>query len=109
MRLPVRPFPPVGTVAAPFGSPAVRHLHRYYGLVRLLAYPSLPPPVSLGDKYSSSRVCSLPVGRPRFPRDLVPFGLGGTAPTSGEIGSSPGFTGIPFESMPRARDSGDPK
>lgn len=27
----------------------------------------------------------------------------------GEIGSSPGFTGIPFESMPRARDSGDPE
>src|SRR6516164_4406351 len=31
------PFPPVGTVAAPFGSPAVPHLRGYYGFVRLLA------------------------------------------------------------------------
>jgi hypothetical protein len=32
-------FPPslqVGTVAAPCGSPAVPHLHRYYGFVRSL-------------------------------------------------------------------------
>src|ERR1039457_3330621 len=33
---PVHPFPPVDTVAAPCGSPAVLHLHRYYGLIRLL-------------------------------------------------------------------------
>jgi hypothetical protein len=30
----------VGTVAAPFGNPAVPHLHRYYGVVRLLVHPS---------------------------------------------------------------------
>jgi hypothetical protein len=60
MRLPVPPFPPVGTVAAPCGSPAVRHLRRYYGFVRLLAYPFLPPPVSLGGRYSALRVYSLP-------------------------------------------------
>jgi hypothetical protein len=36
----VSPFPPVGSVAAPFGSPAVPHLHRYYGVVRLLLHPS---------------------------------------------------------------------
>jgi ABC-type Fe3+ transport system permease subunit len=60
MHRPVPPFPPVDTVAAPFGSPAVPHLRRYYGFVRLLAYPSLPPLVSLGCRYSSSRVCSLP-------------------------------------------------
>jgi hypothetical protein len=36
----VPPFPPVDTVAAPFGSPAVLHLHRYYGVVRLLFHPS---------------------------------------------------------------------
>jgi hypothetical protein len=109
MRLPVAPFPPVGTVAAPSGSPAVPHHHGYYGFVRLLAFPSLQPPVSLGLRYSSSRVCSLLVGRPHFPRDLVLFGLGGTTPNSGEVGSSPGFAGIPFENMPRARDSGDPR
>jgi len=62
MRLPVSPFPPVGTVAAPCGSPAVPHLRGYYGFVRLLAYPFLPPPVSLGGRYSSLRVCSLPWG-----------------------------------------------
>src|SRR5262252_4480039 len=61
------PFPPVGTVAAPCGSPAVPHLRRYYGFVRLLAYTFLPPPVSLGGRYSSLRVYSLPWGRPCFP------------------------------------------
>ena len=35
----VSPFPPVGSVAAPFGSPAVPHLHWYYGVVRLLVHP----------------------------------------------------------------------
>jgi len=39
MRAPVSPFPPVGPVAAPCGSPAVPHLHRYYGVVRLLLHP----------------------------------------------------------------------
>ena len=34
----VPPFPPMGTVAAPFGSPAVPHLHRYCGFVRLLVH-----------------------------------------------------------------------
>src|SRR5205809_1049009 len=41
VRPAVRPFPPVDTVAAPCGSPAVLHLHRYYGFVRLLF--GLPP------------------------------------------------------------------
>jgi hypothetical protein len=39
IRLLVSPFPPVGTVAAPFGSPAVPHVRRYYGVVRLLVHP----------------------------------------------------------------------
>src|SRR5215469_16961324 len=39
------PFPPVGSVAAPCGSPAVPHLHRYYGVVRLLPHPSVLPSV----------------------------------------------------------------
>ena len=39
IRAPVPPFPPVGPVAAPCGSPAVPHLHRYYGVVRLLIHP----------------------------------------------------------------------
>jgi len=39
MRAPVSPFPPVGPVAAPCRSPAVPHLHRYYGVVRLLLHP----------------------------------------------------------------------
>jgi len=38
-------------VAAPCGSPAVPHLHRYYGVVRLLVHLSRSPPVSLGDRY----------------------------------------------------------
>jgi hypothetical protein len=39
IRAPVSPFPPVGPVAASCGSPAVPHLHRYYGFVRLLLHP----------------------------------------------------------------------
>src|SRR5580700_9177359 len=39
------PFPPVGPVAAPCGSPAVPHFHRYYGVVRLLNHPSVLPSV----------------------------------------------------------------
>lgn len=45
-------------------------------------HPSRPPPVSLGSRY-------------------LPYGA--------EVGSSPGFTGNPFGSMPRAGDSGDPE
>ena len=39
IRAPVPPFPPVGPVAAPSGSPAVPHLRGYYGVVRLLIHP----------------------------------------------------------------------
>jgi len=39
IRAPVSPFPPVGPVAAPSGSPAVPHLRWYYGVVRLLSHP----------------------------------------------------------------------
>src|SRR6266853_1404852 len=42
------PFPPVGAVAAPCGSPAVPHLRRYYGVVRLLAILPCPLRSSLG-------------------------------------------------------------
>src|ERR1035437_4326232 len=45
IRTPASPFPPVGLVAAPCGSPAVPHLHRYYGVVRLLYHPSVLPSV----------------------------------------------------------------
>ena len=45
IRTPASPFPPVGAVAAPCGSPAVPHLRRYYRVVRLLPHPSVLPPV----------------------------------------------------------------
>src|SRR5215469_15739974 len=45
IRTPASPFPPVDTVAAPCGSPAVLHLRQYYGVVRLLPDPSALPPV----------------------------------------------------------------
>jgi hypothetical protein len=35
--------------------------------------------------------------------------LSGDGDPDAEVGSSPGFTGSPLESMPRARDSGDPR
>jgi hypothetical protein len=68
-------------VAAPCGSPAVPHFHRYYEALRLLAIHPRPPPVSLGGRY-------LP-GVRRW-RALL------------------GSWRIPFGSMPRARDSGGP-
>jgi len=79
MRLPVRPFPSVGTVAAPFGSPAGPRLHRYHELVdRSLPLPAtsgLPrQQVLLVEGLFASR------GRPHVPWNLVAFELGGAAP-----------------------------
>ena len=102
------PLPSSGYRGRPLsGSPAVRHLQRYYGLVRLLAYPSRPPPVSLGDRYSSSRVCSLPGDALVSLETWFTSGWVEPHPAQGEVGSSPGFPGTPFESMPLASDSGD--
>jgi hypothetical protein len=83
----VSPFPPVGTVAAPCGSPAVPRSRRYYGFVRLLSIPPCPS--------------GLPWGH--VPPDVrgVPLGVGGDEELSW-------FLGNPLGSMPRARDSGDP-
>jgi len=69
----VSPFPPVGTVAAPFGSPAVPHLHRYYEVLRLLSHLSVTPPVD---------------PRGHVPPDVrgVPLGVGG----DGELSWVPG-------------------
>ena len=72
----------MGPVAAPKnGSPAVPHLHRYYGLVRLLS----PHPERLRS--------------PLVVRYLI-------ADMAEEKESSPGFLGSPCGSVPRARDSG---
>jgi len=69
-------------MAAPCGSPAVPHLRWYYGVVRLLVHLF---PLASGLPWRSVP----PMVRRRW-------------------GSSPGFLGNPFGSMPRARDSGDP-
>jgi hypothetical protein len=79
-------LPPVGSVAAPCGSPAVPHVPRYYGVVRLLAHPSAPPSVD-----------------PRGPRTSQP-----STAAREKMESSLGFLSSPCGSMPRARDSGDP-
>jgi hypothetical protein len=39
----VSPFPPVGTVAAPYRSPAVPHLHRYWGHKTARPLSVIPP------------------------------------------------------------------
>ena len=69
------------TVAAPCGSPAVLHLHRYYGFLRhLRALPGgLRSPLTT--RYRSSA----------------------------ETWRSPTFVVNPSESVPRARDSGGPR
>ena len=77
------PLPSSGSRGRPFRGPAVPHLHRYYGLVRLLVHPS--PAVS-GFPW---RPPVPPIMRRRWR-------------------SSPRFLGNPFGNMPRARDSGDP-
>jgi hypothetical protein len=77
----VRPFPPVGAVAAPSGSPAVPHLHRYIWVRKTARHPSR---------------CL------RFPL------ASGTSAGEEAMRSSPRSLGNPCGNMPRASDSGDP-
>ena len=71
--------------------------------------PVPAPPVALGRRRLRSRVIRFSRGQPLAPRRPGVFGLGATrCPDHGEAGSSPGFTGNPLVSMPRASDSGDP-
>jgi hypothetical protein len=76
------PFPPGGPVAAPCGSPAVPHLLRYYEFLRRLEIPPCPS------------------GRPLESR---------TSPAEEEMGSPLRFRDNPWGSMPRARDTADPR
>src|ERR1039458_3214075 len=82
------PFPPVGLVAAPCGSPAIPHLPRYYEVVRLLGHPSVLPSVD-----------------PRLHISFNPFE--GVPPGVKEMGSSLGFPASLFGNMPWARDTAD--
>ena len=84
------PFPPVGLVAAPCGSPAVPRLHRYYGVVRLLNHPSVLPSV-----YPWLHVSPDP--------NPEAFLL-----VWERMGSSLGFPANLFGNMPRAKDTADP-
>src|SRR4029077_9357666 len=79
IRVLVPPFPPVGPVAAPCGSPAVPHLHRYYGFIRSL---------------------SIHPRRLRFPAVARTLDLCGGCPLGrGEMMSCPGFLANRFESV----------
>ncbi len=103
------PFPPVGTLAAPCGSPGVSHLQRYYEVLRLLNYPWSSPLVSLGAGRTSMRAYSLPWAPPSAPTNPVPLLMRGTfAQSFEEIISSPGFAGDPFENMPRSQTPATP-
>jgi hypothetical protein len=55
------------------------------------------------------RVIRFSRGQPSPPGDQVSLGWAPPGPACGEAGSSPGFTGNPLVSMPRASDSGDPE
>ena len=83
------PFPPVGSVAARFRSPAVPHLRRYYRVVRLL-----PAPVRASS------------GRPLVARNSRPIARGGPpgVRVDEELSSVPGPS---LWSMPWARDPGE--
>jgi hypothetical protein len=92
-----------------FNPPEQRAAQRTLWTRKTSPLPMPAPPVSLGSRRLRLRVVRFCRGQPSPPADQVPFGLGGTnCPVCAEAGSSPGFTGNPFESMPRARDSGDP-
>src|SRR5271157_2991625 len=84
------PFPLVGFVAAPCGRSAVPHLHRYYGVVRLLNHPSVLPSVDpwLHVSPDPNPEAFLLVWEKR--------------------GSSLGFPASLFGNMPRAKDTADP-
>jgi hypothetical protein len=88
IRTPASPYPPVGLVAAPYGSPAVPHFHRYYEVVRLLSHPSVLPSVDPWLHISFK------------PFEGVPSGVK-------EMGSSLGFPASLFGNMPWARDTAD--
>ena len=75
------PLPSSGSRGRSLRSPAVPHLHRYCGFVRLLVHIRV--------------------------RLWSPLAIAFTALVSGEMASSPGFLGNPFGNMPRASDSGD--
>jgi hypothetical protein len=88
IRMLAHPFPPVGPVAAPCGSPAVPHLPRYYGLVRSLS--TRPHPLRSPAVARTLDLCrSCPPGK----RGMK---------------SCPGFLANRCENMPRARDTADP-
>jgi len=70
--------------------------------------PLPAPPVALGRRRLRLRVVRFSRGQPSPPGDLVSLGWAPPGPACGEAGSSPGFTGNPLVSMPRASDSGDP-
>jgi hypothetical protein len=77
------PFPPVGAVAAPCGSPAVPHFHRYYGVVRLLAIHPCSLQLTLGSHPPSIRTEGIPPGVKEMGIPLgFPASLCGTCPGS---------------------------
>jgi hypothetical protein len=108
MRLPVRPFPPVGIVAAPFR-----------GALRFATFNGTMGSYDCSPTRPGRLRSPLATGTPRrgfvrFPWDtLLSLGTWFRSgwvephPAQGEVGSSPGFPGTPFESMPLASDSGD--
>jgi hypothetical protein len=89
--------------------PAVPHLRRYYGVVRLLPTPpsALRSPLAAA---TSAVGCLplLPPGAHPYPLGQVRLGRVNHTRSREEIGSSPRFLGNPFESVPRARDSDGP-
>jgi len=71
------PWPP------PFGSPAVPHLPRYYGVVRLLRHPSAPPPVDPRVRVPPDTDTSLLVWEEMGSSLEFPASLSGTCPGLG--------------------------
>ena len=103
------PFPPVAPVAATCrGGPAVRHLHRYYGVLRLRPIP--PGRLQLPSSTRTFAGC-LFAPTPVHPTDasLARCCRGRLPVLAKEMGSSPVFLGSPLGSVPRAGDSGGPR
>ena len=85
--------------------PFARYVHLFPPSLQWVPWPLLAEPCG---SPPSSVLWVRKTARPHPCPPLVSLGDRVTALVSGEMASSPGFLENPFESMPRARDSGDP-
>jgi len=96
-------------VAAPFREPCGSPPSSVLWNRKTARLPLPAPPVSLGKQVLLVEGLFASLEEPLVPHGTWLLWVGrNRAQLSGEVASSPGFTGNPLISMPRASDSGDP-